>query len=285
MMTTSLGRVLARLGALVCALGLALTLAAPAHATSGARQATAESGEEETAEPTWAHSSKWLRPLMGWRIALDPGHNGGNSAAPGQINELVSDGRGGTKMCNSVGTSTDDGYPEHAFTFDVSTRLSELLTDLGATVVTTREDDDGTGPCVDIRGRFAEDQDVDLMLSLHANGSEDQSAEGFFAIISDPPLSASQGEPSQDLAQTMVEALTDAGFTSNPAIEDSIAERDDLATLNFSRRPTVLLELGEMRNPDEAVLMSSAQGRQSYAQALADGVLEWSRNNEAGSTR
>src|SRR5690242_3600524 len=52
-------------------------------------------------------------------VVLDPGHNGGNAANPLEINRLVPDGRGGRKPCNTTGTATDSGYPEHAFNFDV----------------------------------------------------------------------------------------------------------------------------------------------------------------------
>src|SRR5581483_2758393 len=53
-------------------------------------------------------------------VLLDPGHNGGNAAAPAKINKQVPDGRGGTKACNTVGTSTNttseyDAVPEHKF--------------------------------------------------------------------------------------------------------------------------------------------------------------------------
>src|SRR3990170_2113625 len=51
-------------------------------------------------------------------VLLDAGHNGGNSAHPAEIRRQVPDGRGGTKDCNTTGTATDAGYPEHAFTFD-----------------------------------------------------------------------------------------------------------------------------------------------------------------------
>ena len=61
-------------------------------------------------------------------VVLDPGHNGGNAGAPAAINRQVPDGRGGTKACNTTGTSTNAGYPEHAFTFDVAKRVAQRLT-------------------------------------------------------------------------------------------------------------------------------------------------------------
>ncbi len=86
-------------------------------------------------------------------VVLDPGHNGGNATHPREVNRQVPDGRGGTKACNTTGTQTDAGYAEHAFTFDVATRVRATLQTRGITVVLTRPDDAGVGPCVDERGR------------------------------------------------------------------------------------------------------------------------------------
>lgn len=225
-------------------------------------------------------ATRSARPLTGFVIAVDPGHNGGNIDALSSINQRVADGRGGLKPCNTVGTETVSGYPEHEFNLDVALRLAGKLESLGARVELTRTDDDGVGPCVDIRGRFAEDVDADLMISIHGNGSASSTAEGFFAIVADPAISPSQGGPSLDLATDLVEALTEAGLTPSTTIEDALSYRDDLATLNFARRPAVMLELGEMRNPDDAALMESEDGRQGYAVAISDGVLAWAQDIE-----
>ena len=46
----------------------------------------------------------------------------------------------------------------------------------------------------------------------------------------------------------------------------------DLAGLNLATRPTALVECANMRNPEEAALVSSEAGRDRYAAAIADGV-------------
>ena len=61
-------------------------------------------------------------------VFLDPGHNGANDAS---INRQVPDGRGGTKDCQTTGTSTDDGYQEHTFTWEVVLRVRAVLNQLG----------------------------------------------------------------------------------------------------------------------------------------------------------
>ncbi len=70
-------------------------------------------------------------------VVLDPGHDGGNAAHPAEMARLVPDGRGGTKACNTTGTETDAGYPEHAFTFDVAQRVRAELVAAGVEVVST----------------------------------------------------------------------------------------------------------------------------------------------------
>lgn len=215
------------------------------------------------------------RPLDGLHLVLDPGHNGGNAAAPAEVNRQVGDGRGGTKACNTVGTSTPGGYPEHAFAWDVAVRARELLEAQGAGVTLTREDDDGVGPCVDERGRSAQEAGADLLVSLHANGSENAEVQGYFAIVSSPPAHEAQGEPSRELAGHLLDALGEAGFTPSTALADPITPRADIATLNWSERPAVLLELAEMRNPEEAALAESEEGRLRYAEAIAAGIAGW----------
>jgi N-acetylmuramoyl-L-alanine amidase len=58
--------------------------------------------------------------LTGKVIVLDAGH-GASAAAP--LTSQVPNGRGGTKDCQTTGTSTDDGFAEHTFTWDVTTLI------------------------------------------------------------------------------------------------------------------------------------------------------------------
>jgi N-acetylmuramoyl-L-alanine amidase len=53
---------------------------------------------------------------------------------------------------------------------------------------------------------------------------------------------------------------------------DGLDARSDLATLNLSDVPTVMVELGNMRNPADAGRMTTAGGRTTYASALVAGI-------------
>lgn len=264
------GGALALLAAVAAsAVGLWLGQASSLSERAQMRELTPAAVEKPEPEPELP-----VAPLEGLVVALDPGHNSQNAANPGVINALVPDGRGGLKACNTVGTSTNDGYPEYAFTWDVAERLGNILEAEGATVLFTH-DGDGVGPCVNERGSFAQDHDADVMVSIHGNGSESPSIEGFFAILVNTPLHESQGEPSEELANAIIDALAEAEFPPSNAVAGAVSRRDDIATLNFAERPAVLMELAEFRNPTEAALVQAAEGRQRYAEALAAGIAGW----------
>ncbi|MFC7403564.1 N-acetylmuramoyl-L-alanine amidase [Georgenia alba] len=253
------------LGVLAAAVGLRIGSAPLAEPSPSPEPTSASPSPSPSAPP----------PLEGLHVVLDPGHNGGNGQAPAEINAQVEDGRGGWKACNTVGTSTLSGYPEHAFTWDVAQRTRELLEEDGATITLTRSGDDGVGPCIDERGRAVQRADADAMVSIHANGSEDPSVRGYFAIVAAPPLHDAQGGPSRRLAEDLLGALDDGDFTPSTWVPGALSERPDLATLNWARRPAVMLELAEMRNPEEAALVQSRDGRQRYADAIAAGLRAW----------
>ncbi|MDQ4116219.1 MAG: N-acetylmuramoyl-L-alanine amidase, partial [Actinomycetota bacterium] len=197
------------------------------------------------------------RPAAGPRpvVLLDPGHNGGNASAPSAINRKVPDGRGGMKACNTTGTSTAAGYPEHAFTWDLAQRVKAQLEKAGVRVVLTRSDDKGVGPCVDERGTAGARAGAAAAVSLHADGAA-ASGKGFHVAYSAPPLNAAQSGPAPALAGALRDALRAGRFAPSDYMgDDGLDGRDDLAGLNTATVPTALVECANMRNAAEAVLV------------------------------
>lgn len=212
-------------------------------------------------------------------IVLDPGHNGGNASHPGEIDRLVPAGRGRTKACNTTGTATDGGYPEHAFNWDVATRVRARLTAAGYHVVLTRPNDTGVGPCVNARARIGNDAHAVAVVSIHADGSTVAGAHGFHVEYSSPPLNAEQGTPSVNLATTVRDTVRAHGFvTANYLGHAGLFGRSDLGGLNLSDRPTALIECGNLRNPADAAVLGSASGRQRLADAIAAGIEAYLRS-------
>ncbi|WP_211298706.1 N-acetylmuramoyl-L-alanine amidase [Kineococcus rhizosphaerae] len=211
-------------------------------------------------------------------VVLDPGHNGGNATHPEQIGALVPAG-GFEKPCNTTGTSTDDGYPEHAYAFDVAVRVADLLRARGTTVVMTRTDDTGVGPCVDARAALADDAGAALAVSIHADGAA-AAATGYHVIepgLAPDGRNAAVLDASDVAARDLLAAFGAATGLPRATylgdlVEPGLTRRSDLAGLNLARTPSVLLESGNMRNAGEAALLTDPAWRQRAAQGIADGI-------------
>ena len=205
-------------------------------------------------------------PLLGKTIAVDPGHNGANWAHPAEINRLV-DAGGFRKACDTTGASTNDGYSEATYNFDVATRLTRILRREGARVVLTRTSNEGVGPCIDERAAIGNRAHADAAISIHADGGP-PGGRGF-EVIYKP-----QAPASRTLALAVRQAF--AAITGEPYStyvgRDGLDVRTDLGGLNLSVVPKVLIETANMRNATDARRLESAAYRQREAVALARGL-------------
>jgi N-acetylmuramoyl-L-alanine amidase len=207
--------------------------------------------------------------IAGMIVFLDPGHNGANDAS---INKQVPTGRGGTKECQTSGTTTDSGYSEHSFNWEVALRVRAMLSQLGVRTAMSRGNDNALGPCVDERAAMANELHPNAIVSIHADGGP-ASGRGFHVNYSSPPLNAAQSGPSMQLARIMRDQLQANGIPpANYIGSDGLYGRADLAGLNLAQYPAVLVELGNMKNPADVALINSPEGRQKYAAAVVQGV-------------
>jgi N-acetylmuramoyl-L-alanine amidase len=216
-------------------------------------------------------------PLKGRVVVIDPGHQLGNHNFPAKINRLVPAG-GFKKPCNTTGTATRGGYPEATFAWRVSLRLKAELEKLGAKVVLTRKVNSQKrwGPCVDRRGRAGNKIPADLKISIHGDGSYAAGARGFHVIAPTDrrPWTHDIYKPSKRLAGLARASLLKKGVPRANYIAggDGLDFRSDLGTLNLSDVPTVMVELGNMKNAADARLMTTPKGRTAYAAALVRAV-------------
>jgi N-acetylmuramoyl-L-alanine amidase len=249
--------------------------ATSAGATASA-SATQSIGTSSTAaSPSAVASSSAANTLAGKVVVIDPGHNGGNAADPAAVNALVPMGFGQYKACDTTGTEASDGYTEHAFNWDVAQRLDALLTARGIKVILTRSNDTGVGPCVNIRAAIGNNAHADAAISIHGDGY-DGNGHGFQIIRASQSAGGSGNDTAsnqfgQDLHASM---LSESGFTpANYIGADGYESRTDLAGLNLSTVPKILVECGNMHDPGDLSRMESADGRQRIAQSLADGII------------
>ncbi|MEB3064486.1 Rv3717 family N-acetylmuramoyl-L-alanine amidase [[Mycobacterium] zoologicum] len=206
-------------------------------------------------------------------VFLDPGHSG--ISDPSAIGRQVTNGRGGTKNCQTSGTATNTGYPEHSFAWDTTLRIRQALNSLGVRTAMSRGDDNGPGPCVDARAAMANTLHPDAIVSIHADGGP-PAGRGFHVNYSAPALNPAQEGPAVRFAQIMRSQLQASGIPpANYIGADGLKGRADLAGLNLAEYPSILVELGNMKNPTDAALMESPAGRQRYADAVARGIAAY----------
>ncbi|MEU9316768.1 N-acetylmuramoyl-L-alanine amidase [Streptomyces sp. NPDC048295] len=220
-------------------------------------------------------------PLSGRTVVIDPGHNPNNHLHTREINRQVDIGTT-HKECDTTGTSTDSGYAEARFTLDVSHRLRTLLRAQGAKVVLTYDNDRPYGPCVDERARIGNQARADAVVSVHADGSA-VGNRGFHVILPGPVRGGAADtskivEPSRDLG-TRIAGLFVRATGSAPSNyvggNTGLDVRKDLGGLNLSTVPKVFIECGNMRDPKDAALLTSAGWRQKAAQGIADGISSY----------
>jgi len=208
--------------------------------------------------------------VAGAIVFLDPGHNGANDSS---IYKQVPTGRGGTKDCQTSGTSTNAGFSEHTFNWDVVLRIRQQLSQLGVRTAMSRGDDNALGPCVDQRAMMANALRPNAIVSIHADGGP-AGGRGFHVNYSAPPLNQAQAGPSVRFAQIMRDQMAAAGLTPSTYIgSGGLYGRSDLTGLNLAEYPSILIECGNMKNPQEGQAMATAEGQQTYANAIVRGIV------------
>lgn len=210
--------------------------------------------------------------IAGMIVFLDPGHNGANDAS---LTKQVPTGRGGTKDCQTSGTSTESGFPEHTFNWDTVLLIRQELTQLGVRTAMSRGNDDQVAACIDERAAMANSLQPNAVVSIHADGGP-ATGRGFHVNYSSPPLNTAQAGPSVQFARIMRDQLAASGIpAANYIGSDGLYGRADLAGLNLAQYPSILVELGNMKNPADSALMESQEGRQKYADAVVKGIAAY----------
>ncbi len=278
-MTRRQAAVTLALAALPCAgCGAASRLISAGRAGDGGAPTPGESGVPASALATpivsaTASPSSAALPLAGSVVGIDPGHNGGNFGDPGYINQLIWNGRE-EETCDTCGTQTAAGYTEAQFNFNVASHLHADLVSRGATVVVTRRSNDGVGPCVNRRAQIINAAQADVAIDIHADGGPAW-GRGFTVLepVADGPNTGVIGQ-SVHFGATVRAALLE--HTAMPESDyyghDGVIFRNDLAGLNLTTVPKVLIECGNMPNPTDAALLVSPGFQRDLAHAFAEAI-------------
>jgi N-acetylmuramoyl-L-alanine amidase len=214
--------------------------------------------------------------LAGQIVGIDPGHNGLNYSASPVINQPIWNGHE-AESCDTTGTETAGGYTEAQFNFDVATYLKTDLEAEGAQVVMTRPTNAGVGPCVTTRAAIINSSRADVAVDIHADGGP-VGGRGFAILepVADGPndgvIAASYAFAAS--LRTIFAATTGMPVSTYDGV-DGLQPRNNLAGLNLTAVPKVLIECGNMQNPTDAALLVTPAFQQSAAAAMARAITEF----------
>ena len=218
-------------------------------------------------------SARASLPLAGKVVGIDPGHNGRNYSDPAYIDHLIWNGRG-EEACDTTGTETAGGFTEAEFNFKLADYLAGDLRAEGARVVLTRSNNAGVGPCVTQRSEIIDRAHADVAIDIHADGGP-VNGRGFAVLepVADGPndgVIAASDAFAAILRNTFV-ADTGMPVSTYDGV-DGLQLRDNLAGLNLTTVPKVLIETGNMRNATDAALLVTPAFQQSAAAAMAQAI-------------
>lgn len=196
-------------------------------------------------------------------ICIDPGHQikGDMSQEP------IGPGSSEMKFKVSYGTQgVATGIPEYEINLQAAKILRTYLQEMGFKVIMTRESHD-----VNItnseRAIFANENNADLVIRIHADGSNNPETSGMSLQIpaKNGTYTKKIYKESNRCAAIMSSYFKNDGFKFN-----NIYERSDLTGFNWSEVPAVLVEMGFMSNAEEDQKLSQKGYQQKMMKSLAN---------------
>ena len=192
-----------------------------------------------------------------------------------ELNVLASDklvvidaGHGG-KDPGSSGVYNGTTINEKDLNLSVAKRLYELLNEANVKVKLLRDTDVYMG--LQTRPQTANTLGADLFVSIHNNFCESSTVNGIEVHYDNKVGECdTYGITSKELAAYLQqEMLSDIGFSDR-----GVKSSPELAVLNGTVMPAVIIEGGFLSNPDNLAYMVTADFIEEYAQAAAKGIIE-----------
>src|SRR5262249_33891900 len=155
---------------------------------------------------------------------------------------------------------------------------ADLIRD-GARVVMTRNTNTGIGPCVNTRSFIINQGHANVAVDIHADGAPSW-GRGFAILepVADGPNDKGIASSARLGADIRAAMLADTKMpVSNYDGKNGINHRNDLAGLNLTKVPKILIEVGNMKNATDAKMLTSAQFQQLVARTLLAAIIKYLR--------
>lgn len=237
-----------------------------------------------------AAEGPWAGRTGPWRVTLDPGHGGKDPGAHGPR-----------------------GTREKEVVLEVGRRIARRLAEEEGIRATLTRDDDTFIPLAE-RSRMAVEDSADLFVSIHANANRSRRPRGFETYFLSPARTEESRQvamrensaveyeteaqrpdvsdinyiwAANDQSLNVVESSYVAGRVQNElrgrvsAPDRGVKQAGFYVLMGASGvMPAVLVETGFLSNPVEERFLSSRDGQEKIAAAVADAIVTYFRNRE-----
>ena len=203
----------------------------------------------------------------GKMVAIDAGHQ----AQGDSTQEPIGPGASQTKARVASGTSgCVSKVPEYQLNLTVAIKLRDELQKRGYSTYMIREDNEVNVSNAE-RAQLASQSGADILVRIHANGSEDSSVSGALTMApssSNPYVDSQVVQECQKLSQLVIDSFCAATGANN----QGVYQTDEMSGLNWCTIPATLVEMGYMTNPDEDARMQTEEYQALMVQGIADGI-------------
>jgi N-acetylmuramoyl-L-alanine amidase len=202
-------------------------------------------------------------------IVIDPGHQekADSSLEPDGPNSKVM-----KPKTTSGATGVSTKQPEYKLNLEESLLLRDELKKRGFQVIMIRETNNVTISNSE-RAAIANKANADLLIRIHADGSPDSSVHGISILY------PSQKVPYADEDKKIAAKVLEQMIKETKANSRGIVERSDLSGFNWSKVPTILVEMGFLSNVNEDKKMALPSYQQSLAIGMANGIEQHFQSN------
>jgi N-acetylmuramoyl-L-alanine amidase len=161
--------------------------------------------------------------------------------------------------------------PEGEITLAVAKKLRTELEGHGVKVIMVRTKQD-VNIANSKRAKIANDANADVFIRLHCDGSSTSSTYGLSTLI---PGKNQWTGPIMAESKKAGRLVHDAVIASTGANDRGMKSRTDLSGFNWSKVPTVLVEMGFMSNPAEDRKLATEAYQKKLAAGMASGIVKY----------
>lgn len=180
------------------------------------------------------------KPLANKIIVVDPGHGG----------------------YENKGVIGEGGTEEKDIVLDIALKMKNILEELGAKPILTREDD--TYVSLKKRSNISNELGPDFFISIHMNSFGNSS-------ISGTEIYHYRGDKEGEIvANSIIEKICNNINTVNRGVKTA-----DFYLLKEVKTSSIHIEVTYLTNPEEEIKLKDEDFREKTARSIADGIVEY----------